>query len=166
MQGAEWCSAGWVSDAANALYPMQAKVEGCGYGPGIQDYGVGWLPSSDGSKEHEKGNGNPATAMATVNCFGKKPPSGTADIAPFNGAQWYNPTALPVGISDSSIIIGAEVQNAALCGGPTNGECAVFKSDADCKDFLKNKPVAAGTNIAPLNPGLSDRMKQYFSGQV
>jgi len=148
-QGADWCATGWVSDSTDAKYPITTSTQqGCGNGSaGVKT----WTPSNN---------------LADVNCVGKKPPAGTQNIAPFNGAQWYNPNSLPVGISDSSIIIGAEMQNVALCGGPTNGECAVFKSDTECKDFLKNKPIAAGTNIAPLNPGLSDRMKQYFSGQV
>ena len=67
--GADWCSTGWVSDNASAMYPTNTSTgPGCG-GPGVQV----WTP----------GSGN-----AAVNCYGVKPPYGTAQVLPFNQSRW------------------------------------------------------------------------------
>ena len=67
--GAEWCSAGWAS-GGNVYFPMQSTVAGCG-APGINKGSCATYGNNCG-----------------VLVYGKKPPSGTANVVPFNGSQW------------------------------------------------------------------------------
>ena len=73
QKGANWCYTGWVSDVANAIYPITYDtMGGCGNGsPGIKiwDYGT-----------------------AGVTCFGAKPAQGEKgyNIIPFNPGILYN----------------------------------------------------------------------------
>lgn len=53
--GADWCSAGWVSDSNIAIFPNQSNKSGCG-SPGIKEYGDANLGDKRG-----------------VNCYGRKP---------------------------------------------------------------------------------------------
>lgn len=69
--GADWCSTGWVSDSNTAMYPITTST-----GPGCGGGGTGimqWTPPS----------GN-----AAVNCYGVKPPFGTAQVLGFNQTRW------------------------------------------------------------------------------
>jgi hypothetical protein len=68
---ADWCSTGWLSDAANPKYPINVSLsQGCGGGTkGIKAY-------------------KPPGDKAGVNCYGVKPASGTEGIAPFNTTKW------------------------------------------------------------------------------
>lgn len=61
-QGAEWCSAGWVSDRETAHYPMQKADPNCGSARGVHTQTV-----TDPSQGKD------------VNCFGIKP---TQNIKP------------------------------------------------------------------------------------
>lgn len=54
--GAQWCTAAWVSDSKNAMYPMNKAISGCGNSVGVMNFG--------------------AVARANVNCFGYKPAQG------------------------------------------------------------------------------------------
>jgi hypothetical protein len=97
MLGAEWCSAGWTTDNFNAIYPMQHADKWCGGGPGIHWYGTQWLPNRVPGTGGSAANGQRASALASVNCFGTKPPAGTPDILPFNGSmnKWNAPSKIP-----------------------------------------------------------------------
>jgi hypothetical protein len=92
--GADWCSAGMVADDTNnGYYPIQIARQGCGSGSGVQQYGLGWAPNTDGTNAHLSGNGNPATAMMAVNCYGPKPTSSLGGvIQPFNQSSWDQTT--------------------------------------------------------------------------
>lgn len=70
IQGADWCSTGWLKNETAAFYPITTSTQtGCGNGsPGIKEYTPG--------------------DNAGINCFGLKPPSGTQKIAPFNSTKW------------------------------------------------------------------------------
>jgi len=149
-QGADWCSTGWVSDSPTPAYPITTSInQECGNG-------------SAGIKQFMPENG-----LAAVNCYGKKPPVNTPGVYLFGpaGNTWYNPASLPPGITDSSIIMGAELQNRILCAGPATGPCTVFKSDAECTDALKGANPT-GADLRTINPVLATRMAQYFAGGV
>ena len=95
MMGAEWCSAGWVSDdTQNAIYPMQRFVPGgCGTGAGVQKYQAVYLPGG----------------LAAVNCFGTRPSQGTPNIVPFNQNlnAWGSQPKIPtVGMTISLVPAG------------------------------------------------------------
>ena len=170
QQGANWCGAGWVSDSpANALYPMNVAVSGCGNAVGVIQFGSGWLPSTDSTGANKTGQGNPSTAMAGVNCYGKKPPMGTPNITPFNTAtnQWNNPNALPPGISATSVIVGNETANAVYCGTATgNGSnsCMTFDSEGECDSYLAGKNVPSGS--MQIQGQTSSDIDQYVRARV
>lgn len=76
--GASWCAAGWASDG-NVYWPQQSNPpKGCG-SPGVNPHTCANFNNSCG-----------------VLIYGKKPPSGTSGVLPFNASQWsqwkwYNP---------------------------------------------------------------------------
>ena len=74
INGADWCSTGWVSDKDRPQYPITTSTgQGCGNGStGIMEY----LPPSN---------------MAAVNCYGVKPVQGAHNILPFNQSTFYGP---------------------------------------------------------------------------
>ena len=69
--GAEWCSAGWVSDSLTAQYPMQSSQPGCG-SAGINNY----ITAT---------SANDTNTSASVNCFGTKPQG----MKMFNASKYY-----------------------------------------------------------------------------
>ena len=168
QQGAQWCGAGWVSDSTtDAPYPMQTAIAGCGNSVGVQQYGTGWLPNTDSTGANKSGNGNPATAMAGVNCYGKKPAQGTQDVNPFNTTSWRNPNSLPPGIADNSVILGAEVANTVYCGSPDNNNCAIFPDEPTAQSYLDNKGAIPGAvNLGYANLPLAVLMDQYLRARV
>jgi hypothetical protein len=70
--GAEWCSAGWVSDSLTAQYPMQSSKPGCG------DAGVNSYITATSA--------NDTNTSASVNCFGTKPQG----MKMFNESKYYS----------------------------------------------------------------------------
>jgi hypothetical protein len=70
--GADWCAAGWLSDHANAKYPITTTTgPGCGNGSArIKVY-------------------NPPGGKACINCYGVKPEKDAASEAIMRG---FNPT--------------------------------------------------------------------------
>jgi len=102
QNGAQWCSAGWVSDDSIARYPMNSAITGCGR-IGINTFSV---PSNGG---------------ADVNCFGVRPsvPFTGDVILPFSPAPPTTPMATttprPTTTPASSII---QNQNNALIALP------------------------------------------------
>jgi hypothetical protein len=174
QQGAEWCGAGWVSDSTtNAPYPMQTAKAGCSNAAGVQVFGTGWLPSTDSTGANKNGNGNPATAMATVNCYGKKPPSGTANVAAFNEVTgaWYNPNSLPPGISDNSVILGIDMSDVIGCAGPDNNSCGIFGNEDACEVYLTatNGGLNQTGGVFPFgdyNPVLAQSIATYLQARV
>lgn len=92
--GGQWCFGGMVADdTQNGYYPITTLTgDGCGYGKsGLITLPLKWAPNQDGTNAHLTGQGNPATGMLGVNCYGTKPaqndyPSGT--IMQFNESSW------------------------------------------------------------------------------
>jgi len=73
-KGADWCSSGWVSDFPNPIYPSTTRLmTGCGNGSAKINE---WTPPS---------------GLAGVNCYGVKPPKGTAKILDFSETLWNSP---------------------------------------------------------------------------
>ncbi len=70
QDGAAWCAAGYASDG-NVYFPAQSTEAGCG---------TKGVNPSDCASDYGNNCG--------VLVYGKKPPSGSADILPFNGSQW------------------------------------------------------------------------------
>ena len=70
VNGADWCSAGWVSDRAYSSYPITTSIStNCGGGgAGIKDHSL--------------------TASVGVNCYGVKPSEGTIGVNPFNATKY------------------------------------------------------------------------------
>ena len=68
--GADWCSTGWVSDQAAAVYPINTTlISGCGNGSaGVKQ----WTPPSN---------------KAAVNCYGVKPVSDDK-LHKWNPTKW------------------------------------------------------------------------------
>jgi hypothetical protein len=127
-QGADWCSTGWVSDAAEAKFPMNKILPEYKYGCG--SVGINTWTSE--------------TRLASVNCFGKKPAQGAEPVLPFtsNGSLWYNPNSVPNG---GQTIVGKAVANTVYCGRDrnksANKSCITFPNEGACTAWLaKNKP--------------------------
>ena len=156
-QGAQWCGAAWVSDQLDAYYPMQVAKPECANGVGVQEYGASFLPK-------DPGTGAP---MAGVNCYGKKPPAGTQDVSPFNSdtGLWYNPGAVPPGVSDSQVIVGREVAGNVWCAtdGSNGSNCMSFQDMGSCQAFLATKPTLSGIQ---LNGLLGANIDQYVRDRV
>ena len=150
QQGADWCSSGWVADSDIPAYPITTSVDpGCASAPGVQQFA-------------------PQNGLAAVNCFGKKP-APTPGIYLFGplGNTWRNPNSLPPGISDSSVIIGAEVANQIYCGSPNNQSCAFFPDEATCQGYLNAKgPIPGVVNLGYADPVLAVGMDQYVRALV
>ena len=70
--GAEWCSAGWVSDSLTGKFPMQSSKPGCG------DAGVNSYITATSA--------NDTNTSASVNCFGTKPQG----MKNFNSSKYYS----------------------------------------------------------------------------
>ena len=150
QQGADWCSSGWVADDTNAKYPMSVILPAYGWGCGSVGINT-WTPPSN---------------LAAVNCFGKKPASGTEGILPFaTSGTWNNPTSLPIGISDKSVIMAKEVANIVYCAGPANQNCTFFDSEGECNQSLANNDPVAGV-IPLLMPDSNTRIDQYVRARV
>lgn len=148
-QGADWCSTGWVADSTTPAYPITTSVDpGCGSAPGIQQF----LPS---------------TGLAAVNCYGKKPAPNTPGVylfGPLNNT-WYAPTSLPIGITNTSVIMAKEVANNVYCAGPANQNCTFFESEDACNQSLANNDPIAGV-IPLLMPDSNTRIDQYVRARV
>jgi len=152
QQGADWCSSGWVSDDTEAQFPMNTILPS--YGNGCGSVGINkWTPSNN---------------LAAVNCFGKKPPAGTQDILPFTTAGvWRNPTSLPPGITDSQVIVGAEVANQLYCGSPDNRQCIFFKDEPTCQSYIdSNGPILGAVNLNAADSILAVGMDQYLRARI
>ena len=164
QQGAQWCGAGWVSDTSTRVkWPMQVPRVGCGNSPGIIEADIteaGWLPRTNGN------------VMAGVNCFGRKPPVGTGQIAPFSpGGSWYSPNSLPPGISDTSVLVGKENSETMYCGSMDGSSCVMFPNEASCESNksgtnIKSVPLGTLTDNGNINPRLVLEMDRYLRGRV
>ena len=67
-KGADWCSAGWVSDnTPEAWYPINTPRQGCSESSNVRGF---------------------VLEKAGINCYGVKPKEGTANILPFNQTKW------------------------------------------------------------------------------
>jgi hypothetical protein len=164
QQGAEWCGAAWVSDKSDGgYYPMQSLAPGCGNGAGINGYGASYLPKN--------GEGAP---MAGVNCYGKKPPSGTANVSPFNRNTgiWYNPYSLTPAVSDTSVFLAIDENDGIACADVYNqGYCTPWPSEDACDAYLK--ATNGGMNqqgnvqaVASLDPPLAQAITNYLQARV
>lgn len=158
QQGAQWCSAGWVSDRTDvAYYPMQQALSGCGGSTGIMVYGAGWLPNTVPGTGGGNGNGNPATAMAAVNCYGVKPPQAEAgDVLPFNQSSWntpMNPIWAVRSVNRMNNQAGSDGGSSVQCISATNGaSCLNFADDAQCKSFTQSGDTTQfqGQPVTPM----------------
>ena len=152
QQGADWCATGWVSDDANAKYPITTSTgQGCGNGSaGVKT----WTPDSK---------------LAGVNCFGKKPREGTQDVSAFNKAQWYNPLSLPPGISDASTFVCKETPFSNISCATNGGNLYVYPNEDQCKAQLpaiNANPGTRGVSINSPNPLMAISIDQYVRGRV
>ena len=155
-QGAQWCTAAWVSDKSDAgYYPMQTADPNCGNATGLVAYGADFLPK----------NSQTGQPMAAINCYGKKPPSGTPDVQPFNGSSWYNPNAVPAPVSDSAVMIGKELANKLYCGSADGSGCQLFPDMGSCRTFLAS---AQAKNLTPieLNAPVGSGIDRYVRDRV
>lgn len=163
QQGGEWCGAGWVNDnSTSALYPMQTANGECGNGVGVMQYDIKSLPKT--------GDGVP---MAGVNCYGKKPPAGTANVNACNTSNgvWYNPNSLPPAISDNSVILGIDMNDVIACAGPDNNSCAFFPSENACETYLQATNGGANQSggtfaFAGSDPLLAQSIASYLQARV
>jgi hypothetical protein len=72
--GANWCSCAWTSDSGRRYPNNEDATDWCGGAkPGVRDCG------------------NDVTQGGTTTCYGKKPASGTANVAKFNSKFWNAP---------------------------------------------------------------------------
>ena len=116
--GAQWCSIGWTKDDSDnnnfvGMYPMQGSAPKCGDG----GYGVRtWTPANE---------------LASVNCYGLKPPSGalpyfqsTTDQSK-NIYSYYNtPCTNKTDPSDfTKCLNGWSGDNCSICGSNWSGKC-------------------------------------------
>lgn len=155
-QGAQWCTAAWVSDKSDAgYYPMQTADPNCGNGTGLVAYGADYLPK----------NSQTGQPMAAINCYGKKPPSGTPDVQPFNGSSWYNPNSVPPPVSDSAVMIGKELANKLYCGSTDGSGCQLFPDMGSCRAYLSS---ATAKNLTPieLNAPVGSGIDRYVRDRV
>ena len=147
-QGAEWCSAGWVSDSTDSKFPITTlgNVTGCGLGPpGVRT----WTSASN---------------TAGVNCFGHKPKEGTnPDIRPFNLSTWYNPNSLPPGLT----VVGKEQAGDVYCASNDGTSCTMFNDEETCATFLSNKtPITQSVNMGTVNPTAAAAIDMFVRGRV
>ena len=89
--GADWCTAGWVSNKSDAFYPSTTNlIKECGNGSA-------GIKSLNGGLDLVTGK---STMFFIVNCYGPKPPQGTAGVRSLNSTK-YSRYDLQVGGSIS-----------------------------------------------------------------
>lgn len=139
LNGADWCSTGWLADTTACQYPITTSTEeGCGGGAtGIMTYSPG---------------------VANANCFGKKPLTPVSDILPHATPTtsnatgiWNDPTALWVQPAAFTPIIfsGNNGINCMSADGGTS--CYDFSSSDNCAAWLatQNNPNAPPPPVVP-----------------
>jgi hypothetical protein len=156
QQGADWCSTGWVSDNASAMYPTTTSTgPGCG-GPGVQLY-------------------VPPANLAAVNCFGPRPPMGTPDILPFNQSGYYNPWTSPTWVVRSlarqNNQAGANGPAAAQCLSTNGSQCIELGDPTTCKNYLAGGDTTTfnGANTMPIQitvPPWNTRVDQVIASRL
>jgi hypothetical protein len=103
--GANWCSCAWTTDIGRQYPNNEFTQMGCGGPkPGIKDCGT-W----------------PTDGGGTANCFGKKPASGTGNVARFNTKFWNAP---PLAIE---FVPFSSTYGSKFCG--TEGTAGIFKGE-------------------------------------
>lgn len=140
QQGADWCSAGWVSDSNTPMYPITTST-----GPGCGNGGAGVMSYA------------PPNGLAGVNCFGKKPAQGASGILPFNGSAWLNPNSLPGG---ATVIRAKEVANSIYCNSADGANCKFYPDEATCQT------TAPEGSAAGLGGPMASAIDQYLRARV
>ncbi len=155
--GADWCSTGWVSDNASAMYPTNTSTgPGCG-GPGVQVWTSG-------------------SGKAAVNCIGVKPPYGSAQILPFNQTSWNQGNVVPGGYSDTAVpalrSVNAQIGdggNSVQCLSADGQNCYTFPSSDACGTWVNGDTTilngAAAQSISP-STGVGPFVDSYLRDRI